>query len=211
MKNIIDALNWRYAVQEFDKEKKLSSDKLSILLEALRLSPSSYGIQPWKFIVVANPSIREKLREAAFGQPKVTDASHLLILAIRKNIDDALVDFYIQTAAETRGVSAENLKGYSEIIKRFLQSKSAEERKEWASRQVYIALGTLLTTAALEEIDAGPMEGFDPKKVDEILGLEKMGLESRVLVAVGYRSPNDKSAKAPKVRFARKDTIIEMR
>lgn len=211
MKNITEALQWRYAVQMFDQEKKLTQDQLTTLTEAMRLSASSFGLQPWKFIVVTDPAIRRKLREAAWDQSKVTDASHFIVFAVRKNIDAGLVDAYMASVAKTRGVKTEDLKVFGDRIKGFLAAKTPEALREWGTRQVYIALGTLLTTAAVEGIDAGPMEGFDPKKFDEILGLDKLGLESRVAAAVGFRSEKDAASKQAKVRFAREEVIIEIK
>ena len=209
--NIIDAMNWRYAVQLFDREKKLTPEQMTTLTEAMRLSPSAFGLQPWKFIIVTNPAIRVKLREAAWDQPKVTDASHFIVLAVRKNIDAAFVDEYVASVATTRGMKVADLKGLEDMVKGSIAGKTPEAIREWATRQVYIALGTLLTTAAVEGIDAGPMEGFDPKKFDEILGLDALGLESRVAVGVGFRSEGDTASKRTKSRFSRDEVIIEVK
>lgn len=208
---MIEALNWRYATKKFDTSKKLTDAQLSTLTEALRLSASSFGLQPWKFIVVSNPEIRARLRAAAWNQPQITDASQLIVLAVKKNTDAAAVDAYMESTAKARGVSVESLKDYGDMIKDSFAGKSPEALKEWSSRQVYIALGTLLATAAHEEIDACPMEGFDPKKFDEILGLDAMGLESRALAAVGYRSADDAAAKLPKSRFSRDEVVVEVK
>lgn len=211
MRNIIEALNWRYATKKFDTSKKLTDAELSTLTESLRLSASSFGLQPWKFITVSNPEIRAKLREAAWDQPQITDASHLIVLAVKKNIDAAAVDAYMESTAKARNVGVESLKGYGDMIKGSFTGKSPEALREWASRQVYIALGTLLTTAAHEGIDACPMEGFDNQKFDEILGLDKLGLGSRVLAAVGYRLSDDAAAKIQKSRFSKEEVFLEIR
>ncbi|MBI5421114.1 MAG: NAD(P)H-dependent oxidoreductase [Parcubacteria group bacterium] len=209
-KTILEAFTWRYATQKFDTSKKLSDEQLNTLLEVIRLSPSSFGLQPWKFIVVRNPELRVKLRGAGYDQSKITDASHLIIFAVKKNLDDKTVDTYIQSVAQVRGVAFETLKGYGDMIKQFLSSMSQEAKMEWAARQAYIALGVLITAGAVEGIDVGPMEGFDPKKFDEILGLEQMGLETKVIVAVGFRSDDDFPASLTKVRFPKEEVIIEM-
>jgi nitroreductase len=211
MKTIIDALQWRYATQLFDPQKKLTPAQLTTLTEAMRLSASSFGLQPWKFIVVTNPAIRTKLREAAYNQPKVTDASHFIVLAVQKNVDAAFVDKYIASTAKIRGLKVADLKGLEGVLKGSIASRTPEAAKEWASRQVYIALGTLLAAAAVEGIDAGPMEGFDPKKFDEILELNALGLESRVAAAVGFRSEGDTASKLIKSRFSREEVIIEVK
>ena len=211
MKNTIEALNWRYAVQAFDPKKKLTPEQLTILTEALRLAPSAFGLQPWKFIIVSNPEIRAKLREAAYGQPKVTDASHFIVLATPVKVDAAFADTFIASVAKTRGLKVSDLKGLEDMVKGALARNTPEANREWAARQAYIALGSLLTAAAIEGIDAGPMEGFDPKKFDEILGLDKLGLESRAAVAVGFRDPSDPAAARVKSRFSRDEVIVEVK
>ncbi len=208
MKNVLEALNHRYATQEF-KADKVPQEKLDLLLDAARLAPSSFGLQPWKMIVVENPEVRKKLRLAAWDQPKVTDAPHLVVFAARTDVDEAYVDRYIEEISKTRGVPVEALAGFSNMMKSFINGRSKESVNAWSARQVYIALGFLLETAAIEGIDAGPMEGFDPAKVDEILELKKHNATSCLLIAIGYRSPTDKAAAYKKVRFA-KDEIVSV-
>ncbi len=206
MQNILDALQWRYATKKFDPEKKLTDGQRHMLEEALRLSPSSFGLQPWKFIVVSDPEIRAKLREAAWDQPQITDASHLFVLAVKKNIDAAAVNAFVTSTAQIRNVAPETLSGLSD---KSIGARTPDNAREWASRQVYIALGILLAAAAGEGIDACPMEGFDPKRFDAILGLEALGVESRVLAAVGFRASDDPAAKIVKSRFAKDEVIVE--
>jgi nitroreductase len=201
MNTIIEALNWRYATKQFDTTKKLSEEQLAMLKEALRLSPSSFGIQPWHFIVVENTGLRAKLRAAGYDQPQFTDASHLIVLATEKNIDAVLIEKYLQSVASVKGISIEHLAGFRGMLMGAISAKGEEGARDWAARQTYIALGTLLTAAATLEIDAAPMEGFDPKAVDEILGLEERGLQSRVVVALGFRLASDEAAYRPKVRY----------
>jgi nitroreductase len=211
MKNILESLKWRYATKQFDTTKKLTPDQLGMLLEAARLSPSSFGLQPWKFVVVTNPAVRAKLREAAWNQSQITDASALIVFCVRKDIDDVLVDSYMQSIAKTRSVPIESLKGFADSIKGSLKSRPTPDAlKEWATRQVYIALGVLLTVAAHLDIDACPMEGFDPKKFDDILGLAALGLESRTLATVGFRSVDDVTASYAKVRFPKEAVVVEV-
>ncbi len=211
MKNTTEALMWRYATKKFDPSKKLSTEQLDTILEALRLSASSYGLQPWKFIVVTNPEIRAKLRAAAWNQAQITDASQLIVLAVQKNVDAAYVDRFVATVAKVKNVPVDALKGYADMMKGSASSRTPEGVKEWSSRQVYIALGTALTAAAVSGIDACPMEGFDTKQFDDILGLEKLGLESRVLLPVGFRAADDESAQSPKVRFSKGEVVIEVK
>ncbi len=207
----ITALNWRYATKEFDQTKKLSKEQFDMVTEALRLSASSYGLQPWKFIVVNTPALRAQIREAAWGQAQITDASHLIVLTVVQNVVDAYVDRYVQSVAHTRGMTVDMLTGYADMMKGAIAGKGGADRvKDWSSRQVYIALGTALTALAVEGIDACPMEGFDPVKVDAILGLGKLGLESRALLAVGFRSAGDKTAAYKKARFAKEEVVVEM-
>jgi len=201
MSKIIDALKWRYATKKYDTAKKLSEEQLAVLKESLRLAPSSYGLQPWHFIVVKNEEVRKKLREAGYDQSAFTDASDLIVLATEKNVDGKLIDAYIKDTASTRGIAEEELAGFRSMLEGAISAKGAEGASEWAARQVYIALGVLLTTASLEGIDATPMEGFDPNAVDQILGLKEQGLTSRVVVALGFRSSEDTYAKAKKVRY----------
>jgi len=211
MNKVSEAMKWRYATQKFDTAKKLSDEQIGELLDAIVLAPSSFGLQPWKFIVVTNPEVRMKLQEAGYNQPKISEASHLIVFAVEKNIDDALIDSYMKLVSDTRGVAVEDLKGYVDMIKGSLAGKTNEQKVEWATRQAYIALGVLVTTAAVEGIDVGPMEGFDPKKFDEILGLDKMDLESKIAAAVGFRLADDPAAQNKKVRFPKDKVVIEIK
>ena len=209
MKKIIDAMKWRYAVNKFDTTKKLSNEQINDLLEIMILAPSSYGLQPWKFIVVTNVELRAKLQQAGYNQAKISEASHMIIFAVEKNIDDKLVDAYIKSVSDTRGVPVEALADYAGMIKGAIARMTPEQRVEWAARQAYIALGVVTTAAAVAGIDTAPMEGFDTKKFDEILGLDKRGLESKVATAVGYRASDDANAQYKKVRFSKEDVVIE--
>lgn len=210
MPNTLDNLRWRYATKRYDTTKKLSPEQLDIVMEALRLAPSSFGLQPWKFIHVVNPELRERLKAAAWNQPQVTEASDLFILCALPTMDEAHIDAFIASTAEQRGVAVESLAGYRQMLVGSAQAKSEEARAEWNTRQVYLALGFALAAAAENRIDASPMEGFDPGKADEILGLEKLGVRSRVMLAVGFRSPDDEAQKMAKVRFSRNDVIVDM-
>ncbi len=205
MSNVIEALKWRYATKQFDTEKKLSVEQMNTLKEALRLAPSSFGLQPWHFIVVENAEVRAKLRAAGYDQSQITDASHFVVLCSETNVNAALVEKYMQSIALTKGIAVDALSGFSGMINGAIDMKGETGAAEWAARQVYIALGVLLTAAAVEGIDAAPMEGFDPKAFDEILGLEARGLSSRVVVALGFRLGTDENATAPKVRYNEKE------
>ncbi len=202
----IKALNWRYATKKFDPLKKVSEENLNELLESARLAPSSYGLQPWKLVVVTNPELRKKLREHAWGQPQITDASHLIVLAARTDVDEKYIKEYVGEISKQRNVAVESLKGYQDMMVGDLTSRPKEAVLEWSKHQTYIALGFLLFAAAQKHIDACPMEGFDPAKFDEVLGLKKHNLASAVLCTIGYRAADDPAAKNVKVRF--KDVFI---
>jgi len=204
--NVIDALNWRYAVRQFSEEK-IDDEKLDELLSATRLSPTSYGLQPYRLIVVSDPNVRKKLLPYSMGQNKVVDSSHLIVFAAKTDIDDEMVDRYIHSVAETRGISTAELDGFAEHVKHVFSNMDAGEKHAWAHQQVHIALGTLLTTAALMKIDSCPMGGFESEGFDRVLGLDSLGLESSVICAVGVRHPNDSSALLPKVRFSHSEMV----
>jgi nitroreductase / dihydropteridine reductase len=210
MDKIIQALNWRYATKVFDPNKKLSKEQVDSILEIARLSPSSYGLQAWGFVRVVDPEIRKKLKEVAWGQPQITDASDLIVLAAKTVVDETTVEDYMKSIADIRQVSPESLSGFSQMINGGMSNLSQEQRHEWVSKQVYIALGMMLEACALEGIDACPMEGIEPKKFDEILGLESKGLSSKVVIALGYRDESDASAKYPKVRYSKEQVIFEI-
>lgn len=208
---IMQALQWRYATKMFDANKKLSEADFQKLLDALVLTPSSFGLQPWKFVVVENPELRAQLRPHSWGQSQITDASHLLVLCRVNTIDEAFIQKNLDQIVKIRGVSQESLQGYKEMmIGNLVTGERAKIIDQWARNQVYIALGNLMTVAAALEIDACPIEGFDANKYDEILDLKKYGLSSCVVLPVGYRSEEDKYQQVKKVRFEKKDLVITM-
>lgn len=206
MESIIKALSWREATKQFDKEKKLTQEQLHTILEAARLSPSSYGLQPWSFVVVSDPALRARLSEASWNQPQITDASHLIVFTA-KMPGDALVDAYISDIAATRGVDAESFAGFAQTMKGTIANMDEAARLAWAQKQVYLALGVVITTAATLGIDACPMEGFDAQKYNEILGLTERGLHATVALPVGFRLAE---RGMQKVRFPEEQIVIEM-
>jgi nitroreductase len=208
---LLEQLNWRYATKQFDAQRKISAQDWATLEDALQLSPSSGGLQPWKFIVVTDPAIRARLRTASHGQPQLTDASHLVVFAAKKNFNEADVDLHIKHAAMVRGVPPEALATYrGMLVGGIVKSMDDAARSAWARNQTYIALGNLLTSAALLGIDACPMEGFDRAQYDEILGLPEQSLASAVIATLGYRSSEDKYADAPKVRFSKEELFVRI-
>lgn len=209
MSTIIESLNWRYACKKFDASKKLTDEQANLLLESMRLTASSYGLQPWKFVVVKNEELREKLVAASWNQAQVKDASHLFVLCAPLKVDEAFVDNYLQTQADIREQNVEDLAGFKKMLM-MIANMDDEKQKAWAKNQIYIALGTLLTTCADMKIDSCPMEGFKAKEYDEILGLEKLGLRSVVVCPVGYRAEDDKYAGLAKVRDSFDNLVIEL-
>ncbi len=204
---LLEQLNKRYATKKFDASKKISPKDLSTLLEAIRLSASSYGLQAYKVVVVENEAIRKQLRAFAWDQAQITDASQLLVFAYESNFDETGVDRFVQNIAETRNIDASSLSGYSEMMKGSLK-RPKEQLHNWLARQPYIALGFGLVAAAQLNIDSCPMEGFDPDQFDEILGLKAKGLKSVVLLAVGYRSSEDGYQHLAKVRRSNEELFI---
>ena len=205
---LIAQLNWRYATKQFDPARKISAADWSTLEEALRLSPSSVGLQPWTFLVINDPALRATLQAASYGQSQIVDASHLVVLTTKVDLGEADVDAHLEQAAKARGVPVEDLAPLKAIaMGGIVQGKSAEERRAWAFNQTYLALGNLLTGAALLGIDACPMEGFSRDDYDRILGLPEQGLAAAVVATLGYRADTDKYAAAPKVRFPREVVI----
>jgi len=200
MKKYNNNLNWRYATKKFDASKNIPEVELEQLLEAIQLSASSYGLQPYQVFVIKNPELREKLKAAAWNQPQIVDASHLLVFANLKEIDKVYVDAYLDMIADTRNQTREDLSGLENMLDNTVLKFSSEKKNQWASNQAYIALGNLLSAAANSKIDACPMEGFEAIKFDEILGLKEIGLTTAVIATLGYRSSEDKQQYAIKVR-----------
>lgn len=208
MSAITDALSWRYATKKFDPAKKLSDADLEELTNVLRLSPSSYGIQPWKFLIISDPAIRSELRKAAWDQAQITDASHLVVLCAKTTLRKEDIDEYIAHIATTRGIGSDALTPLHDMIMGSLSRQTPEGITGWNQKQVYIALGLLLSAAAQKQIDSCPMEGFDATAFDNILGLSAQGLTATVLCPLGYRAADDTAAQHGKVRFP-KDKIVQ--
>lgn len=200
MNHILQNRNWRYATKKFDSSKKLSTENLETLLEAARLSASSYGLQPYHVFVISDPEIREQLKPVSWGQSQITDASHLLVFAGVTDFDETLLDGYLNRVSKTRQIPLDNLKDYGDFMKSKILGLPVTTKQQWAARQVYLALGNVMQAAAELAIDSCPMEGFEVKKYDQILGLSKKGLTATVLLPVGYRSEDDATQHLAKVR-----------
>jgi nitroreductase len=205
---IINALKWRYATKRFDPTKKISANDLNTLQDALRLAPSSFGLQPWHFMLVTNPELRKELQAHSWNQPQLVEASHIVVITSLKTIDQGIIDRFIKTTAETRGITPSDLASYQQMIEGFVARLNQTGGLEaWTARQAYIALGFLLSSAALLSIDSCPIEGIDPAQYNRILGLENTPYATRVVCALGYRAENDAYAQAKKVRFGQEDVF----
>jgi len=207
---LVDTFNWRYATKAFDPSKTISDEDWSTLKEALRLTPSSFGLQPWHFFAITGKELREQLLPHTWGQTQVTDCSHYLVISTCTNVDEAYIAKFIASTAEIRGVSVESLEGYQGFITDFVNKLSVEERLSWSSRQAYLALQRVMDTAALLEIDACPIEGFLPDQYNQILQLPEKNLNATVCCALGYRSSEDKYAVAAKSRFPLEQIFTEL-
>lgn len=208
---LLDALRWRYATKVFDPAKAISEAEWKALEASLVLTPSSYGLQPYKFLVVTDPVLKAQLRPASWGQSQITDASHLVVFLARNSMSEAYVDQFVDRMAEVRGVAVGDLAGYRNLmVGNLVENKQGLNIPEWTARQAYLAFGQLMQTAALMGIDACPIEGLDPKAYDQILGLEGGDYRTVAVCALGYRSEADKYAGLPKVR-QRAELLIERR
>jgi nitroreductase len=203
-----DALHWRYATKKFDPTRKIPDATWEALEQALVLSPSSFGLQPWKFVVVQDTATREKLSAAAHGQTQPIECSHFVVFAARKGLAATDVDHYVEHFSKVRSVPVEKLKGFADVMKHSTEhARSAGTLDGWMARQVYIALGGFMTAAALLGVDGCPMEGINAAKFDEILGLAALGYGALCACAAGYRSADDTNASLPKVRYDAKEVV----
>lgn len=207
---LIKNLKWRYATKKYDTSKKVKSEDLEIIKEAIQLSPTSYGLQLFKVLVIEDPAIREKLRPASWDQPQITDASHLLVFCGYNDVTDEDVDAYINLKAQTHDVEVASLKGSSDFMKMKMKEKSSEEKQSWTAKQTYIALSNALNACAELQLDSTPMEGFGPESYNEILGLKEKNLNADVVLAIGYRSEEDDLQSAKKIRKQLEDIFEEV-
>jgi nitroreductase len=210
MSKLLDDLNWRYAAKSFDPSKKLTEDQVNTLAESLRLSASSFGLQPWKFIFVSNQETKNKLLAQSWNQAQVTECSHHIVLCYQDNFGDDDVDRFLKSTADARNVGVETLEGFGKVMKGFLSSKDLDQKHTWMKDQVYLALGSLLVVCAEMRIDACPMEGINQNEYDKILGLDKTGWKTAVACPVGFRASGDKYAELAKVRYPLSD-VVEFR
>ncbi len=205
---LLEALHWRYAVKLFDGERIIPTATWAALEEALVLSPSSYGLQPWKFLVITDPVLRAELRPHSWNQSQITDCSHLVVFLRQRAVNEQDLQRLLDRTAAERSVPGESLTGYGELMRKDLVNGPRSQRiGTWASNQVYIALGNLLTSAALLGIDTCPIEGFSPPDYDRILELDPTPYQSCVVCACGYRHGEDRYASLKKVRYSAAEMI----
>ena len=206
----IKALNWRYATKKFDESRILSEEKVTVLKHAFNLTATSYGLQPLKMLVISNKEKQQKLREYSMNQQQVDSASHVLVICIEKNVDEKFITDYFERVKHVRKTPEEVLKPFQNFLLDDFKAKAEVEIEAWARNQAYLALGTLLTICATEEIDACPMEGFEPDKYDKYLGLNDQNLQSVLVLPVGYRAEDDMFSSMKKVRRPLEEVIIEI-
>ena len=207
-RQLLDALQWRYATKVFDTTRKIPADVWQTLERALVLTPTSYGLQPYKFLVIGDPAKRAELLPHSWNQKQVVDASHFVVFTARTKVTDADVNKLIQLTSNVRKIPAESLNFYRDMmLGDIVNGPRGKIAHEWAARQAYIALGNLMTCAAVLGVDACPMEGLNPAEYDRVLGLNHSGYATVVACALGYRAANDKYASLPKVRYELNDLV----
>ncbi|MBE9183577.1 NAD(P)H-dependent oxidoreductase [Microcoleus sp. LEGE 07076] len=206
--DLLEHLKWRYATKQFDPSKTIDPEIWTALEDTLVLTPSSYGLQPWKFLIVTSPELKEQLKPFSWNQSQVTDCSHYVVFTIEKNLTAEHVDRFIARTAEIRGGTVDALSGYRNlIVNDVVHGTRSFNVNDWATRQTYIALGNFMTSAALLGVDTCPMEGIEPVKYDNLLGLPEKGFTTVVACAAGYRSEADKYASLAKVRFHKSEVL----
>lgn len=210
MAPFIENQNWRYATKKFDATKKVSAEDLETLKEAIQLSTSSYGLQPYKVLVIEDQAIKEQLLPASWNQSQIVDASHVIVFANYTKIDDRVIDDFFANIAETRNLDIADLQGYKDFMKSKIFALSEEKQATWTSKQTYLALGNLLNAAAELKIDATPMEGFEPEKYNEILNLKDLNLNASLVATIGYRHQEDPSQHLKKVRKPKNELFINL-
>ncbi|WP_417363464.1 NAD(P)H-dependent oxidoreductase [Galbibacter sp.] len=201
-------LKWRYATKKFDAAKKLSDTDVELLKEAIQLSASSYGLQPYKVLIISDPDIKAQLKFAANGQQQLVDSSHVVIFANLSDLSEQHIASYIENVSKTRGLEIQQLEAYANLMNSVVGALTEDAREVWAAKQTYIALGNLLSAAADLKIDSCPMEGFDADKVAEVLNLKQLHLTPSLIVPLGYRSAEDTTQHYDKVRKPEEELFI---
>lgn len=207
---LTDALRWRYAVKKFDPTRKVPAEVWSALEQSLVQAPSSFGLQPWKFVVITDQSIKDRLPPISWNQTQPKDCSHMVVLAARKGMAAPDVERYVQRIIQVRDIPGDPMRGYKDMMLGMVNSTPPAQLQEWAAKQVYIALGFLMEACAVLGVDACPMEGIVAPEYDKLLKLPEIGYTAVVGCAVGYRAADDKYAAYPKVRFETSDVIVKI-
>lgn len=207
---LIEDLNWRYATKRMNGQK-VPQEKIDYILDAIRLAPTSFGLQPFAVLVIESEELRKKVQPVAYNQPQIFEASHLLVFAAWTDVTEQQIDAYMADVARERGIDVANLAGFKNSIAGMAERLTPEQRSNWAARQAYIAFGIGLAAAAEQKVDATPMEGFDPVGLDDVLGLKEKGLHAVTIMPLGYRDEaNDQLAHAKKVRRAKEQLFIQL-
>jgi hypothetical protein len=209
MKNI-EALQWRYATKKFENTKILPQEKIEVLMHAFNLTATSYGLQPIKLVVIHNKELQQKLVGFSMNQKQVSTASHLFVICIERKVDKKFIENYFNQVHIIRATPEDILNPFKDFLINDFENKHIDEIHAWATNQAFLALGTLMTVCAIEGIDSCPMEGFEPEKYDECLGLEKLNLKSVLVMPIGYRAVDDMFSEFKKVRRPLSDVIIEL-
>lgn len=208
--SLTEALNWRYATKSFDPARNVSDEQLEKILEAGNLAPTSYGLQPFKFIVVQNQSIQDQLVPHSYNQNQVAEASHVIVIAVRTDIDVDYVNEYAARIETERGLPQGTLDAYRDMMAGTVSGLSENDKLAWHTKQAYIALGMMMSEAAVLGVDSCPMEGFVPSEYDRLLGLTEQNLKSVVVLPIGFRSETDKNQHSKKVRWQLSEIVVKM-
>ena len=203
--DIIDSLNWRYATKKFDETKRVSNEDIEVLKEAIRLSPTSYGLDLYKVFVIEDKELLKKLQPVCWNQPHITQASHMFVFANVVKDFEPEIEKAIERKAKLTGKTVEEFNAYKNFVLGKMALRTQEGNADWTAKQTYIGLSNLMTTAAHLRIDSCPLEGFEPNQVNEVLGLEEKGLNAAVLALVGYRAEDDKAQHNPKSRKTKEE------
>lgn len=197
---LLKSLNWRYATKKFNSTKKINDSNIVLIEEAVRLSASSYGLQPYKILKIENPEVRKKLQPVSWNQSQIVDASHLYVFCSYLDLSDEMVNEYVKRKADLQKTSIDRLEGYKAFIKEKLKEKTKEDLQHWTAKQTYIALSNMLTACGELNIDSCPIEGFEANSYDKILDLTKKGLTATVVMTLGYHAVDDHNFNMTKVR-----------
>ncbi len=197
---LLKSLNWRYATKKFDNSKKIKEEDIKRIEEVIRLSASSYGFQPYTILRIENSKIREQLQPISWNQSQIVDASHLYVFCNYLDFTETMIDEYVQRKSTVQNISLDKLEGYKQFMNGKLKEKTKEEIPNWTAKQTYIALANMLAACGELKIDSCPIEGFEPEKYDEILGLKEKGLTATAVMAIGYHAEDDHNYNMKKVR-----------